>query len=81
MENELYEDKKNNKFLGSLFIVFFAPKDEYNDEICKIENFVKKNRDVEALSKYLGLIFDTGIIFEEEKKDFLKIAKIILGLD
>ena len=59
----------------------FAPKDEYNDEICKIENFVKKNRDVEALSKYLGLIFDTGIIFEEEKKDFLKIAKIILGLD
>lgn len=59
----------------------FAPKDEYSEEISKIEDFIKKNRDVEALSKYLGLIFDTGIIFEEEKKDFLKIAKKILGLD
>lgn len=59
----------------------FAPKDEYSTEISKIEDFIKKNHDVEALSKYLGLIFDTGIIFEEEKKDFLKIAKIILGLD
>lgn len=59
----------------------FAPKDEYSEEISKIENYVKKNHDLEALNKYLGLIFDTGIIFEEEKKDFLKIAKKILGLD
>lgn len=59
----------------------FAPKDEYNDEICKIENFVKKNHDVEALSKYLGKLFDNQIIFEEDKGDFLKIAKVILGHD
>lgn len=59
----------------------FAPKDEYSTEISKIEDFIKKNRDVEALSKYLGKLFDDQIIFEEDKGDFLKIAKIILGLD
>lgn len=59
----------------------FAPKDEYSTEISKIENFIRNNHDVEALSKYLGTIFDDQIIFEEDKKDFLKIAKIILGLD
>ncbi|WP_311480776.1 DUF1871 family protein [uncultured Anaerococcus sp.] len=59
----------------------FAPKDEYSTEISKIEDFIKKNHDLEALSKYLGKLFDDQIIFEEEKKDFLKIAKKILGLD
>ncbi|WP_311481414.1 DUF1871 domain-containing protein [uncultured Anaerococcus sp.] len=59
----------------------FAPKDEYSTEISKIEDFIKKNRDVEALSKYLGKLFDDQIIFQEDKGDFLKIAKIILGLD
>ena len=47
----------------------------------RLKTLSKKNRNVEALSKYLGLIFDTGIIFEEEKKDFLKISKVTLGHD
>lgn len=58
----------------------FAPIDEYSWEICKIDNFIIKNHDVVDLSKYLGQIFDDEIIFEEDKKDYLKIAKKLLGL-
>ncbi len=56
----------------------FAPKDEYKDEISKIKNYTKRNQSLDDLTKYLGQIFDVDIIFEEEKKEFSKIAKKIL---
>lgn len=56
----------------------FAPKDEYEDEIGKIKTYIKRNRSLDDLTKYLGKIFDVDIIFEDEKKEFFKIAKKIL---
>lgn len=56
----------------------FAPKDEYQDEISKIKNHIKINQSLDALTKYLEHIFDVDIIFEDEKKEFFKIAKKIL---
>lgn len=56
----------------------FAPEDEYKDEISRIKTYIKKNQSLDGLTKYLGRIFDIDIIFEEEKKNFLKIAKKIL---
>lgn len=50
----------------------FAPKDEYQDEINKIKNHIKRNQSLDGLTKYLEKIF------EDEKKDFFKIAKKIL---
>lgn len=57
----------------------FAPKDEYKDEISKINIYVKINQSFDGLTKYLEQIFDNEIIFEKEKKDFLKIVKKILN--
>ncbi|WP_151409788.1 DUF1871 domain-containing protein [Anaerococcus sp. Marseille-P9784] len=57
----------------------FAPKDEYKDEISKINIYVKTNQSIDRLTKYLEQIFDVDIIFVEEKKDFLKIVKKILN--
>lgn len=56
-----------------------APKDEYKDEISKINTYVKTNQSIDRLTKYLEQIFDVDIIFVEEKKDFLKIVKKILN--
>lgn len=57
----------------------FAPKDEYKDEISKINTYVKTNQSIDRLTKYLEQIFDNEIFFEKEKKDFLKIARKILN--
>ena len=57
----------------------FAPEDEYKDEISKIKSYVKINQSFDGLTKYLEQIFDNEIIFEKEKKDFLKISKKILN--
>lgn len=57
----------------------FAPEDEYKDEISKIKSYVKINQSFDGLTKYLEQIFDNEIIFEKEKKDFLKIVKKILN--
>lgn len=56
----------------------FAPKDEYQDEISEIKNHIKSNQSLDDLTKYLERIFDVDIIFEDEKKEFSKIAKKIL---
>lgn len=60
-------------------LLHFAPKDEYMDEISKINTYVKTNQSIDRLTKYLEQIFDVDIIFVEEKKDFLKISKKILN--
>lgn len=57
----------------------FAPNDEYKDEISKINTYVKTNQSLDGFTNYLEQIFDVDIIFEEEKKDFLKIARKILN--
>lgn len=57
----------------------FAPNDEYKDEINKINTYVKTNQSLDGFTNYLEQIFDVDIIFEEEKKDFLKIARKILN--
>ena len=56
----------------------FAPKDEYSEEITKIQNYISINHDIDSLTKYLEKIFHVDIIFEEEKKYFVKIANKIL---
>ena len=56
----------------------YAPKDEYSKEISEIKNYINTNNDIGDLTNYLGQLFDKEIIFEEEKKNFLEIAKKIL---
>lgn len=53
----------------------FAPKDEYNAEINQIKSFIKKEKDIDNLAKYLESIFDVDFIYDENKKNFLEIAK------
>ena len=57
----------------------FASNDEYKDEISKINTYVKTNQSLDGFTNYLERIFDVDIIFVEEKKDFLKIARKILN--
>lgn len=52
-----------------------APKDEYNAEINQIKSFIKKEKDIDNLAKYLESIFDVDFIYDENKKNFLEIAK------
>ena len=53
----------------------FAPKDEYNAEINQIKSFIKKEKNIDNLAKYLESIFDVDFIYDENKKKFLEIAK------
>lgn len=53
----------------------FTPKDEYNAEINQIKSFIKKEKDIDNLAKYLESIFDVDFIYDENKKNFLEIAK------
>ena len=53
----------------------FAPKDEYNAEINQIKSFIKKEKNIDNLAKYLESIFDVDFIYHENKKNFLEIAK------
>ena len=53
----------------------FAPQDEYNAEINQIKSFIKKEKDIDNLAKYLESIFDVDFIYDENKKNFLEIAK------
>ncbi|MDY6064945.1 MAG: DUF1871 domain-containing protein [Finegoldia sp.] len=56
----------------------YAPKDEYNNEIDLIENFIKTENNENKLALFLKNIFETDIIFEENKRNFLEISKKIL---
>ena len=53
----------------------FAPKDGYNAEINQIKSFIKKEKDIDNLAKYLESIFDVDFIYDENKKNLLEIAK------
>lgn len=56
----------------------FAPNDEYDYEIDMINDFIKKDKNKTELVLFLDEIFDSNIIYEDYKKDYLKIADKIL---
>lgn len=53
----------------------YAPQDEYNYEIKQIKSFIKYDKNIDNLAKFLESIFDVEVIYDENKKNFLEIAK------
>lgn len=56
----------------------YVPTDEYSYEIEEIKKYIRVNHYLDDLIIYLEKIFDSEIIFGEEKINFTKIANKIL---
>lgn len=60
----------------------FAPSDEYEAEIKKIEQFVENGCDINTLSERIYQVFLVAFgedVFKKNKEECMKIARTILG--